>query len=101
MRALAAAGWFVFVSIAPMLGPVRLPRDFLAIGRRAWTIVAGEQCIPHEACRDMDPDWARAVRDQCRAAGIPFFFKQMARKAPIPPDLLIREFPAVPPRGSK
>jgi hypothetical protein len=24
----------------------------------------------------MHPDWARSLRDQCAAAGIPFFFKQ-------------------------
>jgi protein gp37 len=42
----------------------------------------------------MHPNWARAVRDQCRKAGIPFFMKQMAKGAPIPPDLQIREFPS-------
>jgi protein gp37 len=101
MRALAAAGWFTFANLAPMLGPERLPDDFLALGCRTWCIASGEQCLSPELCHDMNPSWARAVRDQCRAAGIPFFFKQMAKKAPIPPDLLIREFPAVPPRGSK
>jgi protein gp37 len=58
MRALADAGWFAFVSIAPILGPVRLPADFLALGKRTWVIVAGEQG-PHARCRDMDPQWAR------------------------------------------
>ena len=24
----------------------------------------------------MHPDWARVLRDQCAAAGVPFFFKQ-------------------------
>ena len=24
----------------------------------------------------MHPDWARTLRDQCAAAGVPFFFKQ-------------------------
>ena len=24
----------------------------------------------------MVPDWARTLRDQCQAAGVPFFFKQ-------------------------
>ena len=86
-------GGSLFVSIAPMLGPVTLPSDFLALGKRTWVIVAGEQG-PHKACRDMDPDWARALRDQCRASGIPFFLKQMARKEPIPPGLLIRQFPS-------
>ena len=24
----------------------------------------------------MHPDWVRSIRDQCRASGVPFFFKQ-------------------------
>jgi protein gp37 len=24
----------------------------------------------------MHPDWVRSLRDQCQAAGVPFFFKQ-------------------------
>jgi hypothetical protein len=35
------------------------------------------------------------VRDQCVAAGVPFFMKQMSRKRPIPDDLLIRQPPAL------
>jgi protein gp37 len=94
-RQLADAGWFVFVSIAPMTGPATLPPDFLALGQRTWVIVAGEQPAPvHEDCRPMEADWARTLRDQCKASGIPFFMKQMARKEPIPPDLQIREFPS-------
>jgi protein gp37 len=92
VRLLADGGWFIFVSIAPMLAPVRLPAEFLALGQRTWVIVAGEQG-PHARCRDMDPMWARVVRDQCAEAGIPFFMKQMAKGAPIPPDLQIRQFP--------
>jgi protein gp37 len=94
VRPLAEAGWFIFVSIAPMLEPVTLPDDFVALGNRTWCIVSGEQRVPGTRCRDMDPDWARAVRDQCKEAGIPFFMKQMAKGAPIPPDLQIREFPS-------
>lgn len=90
MRSLAEAGWLVFVSLAPMLGPVVLPPDFLKLGR--WVIVAGEQGA-HRDCRYMDPRWARDLRDQCAAAGIAFFMKQMAKKRPIPPDLHIWEFP--------
>jgi hypothetical protein len=30
----------------------------------------------------MHPDWARSLRDQCRAAGTPFFFKQWGEWAP-------------------
>lgn len=92
MRELAARGWTVFVSLAPMIGPVRLPPDFLSYGDRVWAICSGEQ---GKHAREMDPDWARAVRDQCAEARVPFFMLQMARKRPIPPDLAVREFPRV------
>jgi protein gp37 len=42
----------------------------------------------------MPAEWARDVRDQCRAAGAALFVKQMARRDPIPDDPMIREFPA-------
>ena len=94
MRALADTGFKVFVSVAPLIAPVTLPPDFLALGERTWVIVAGEQVTSEQGPpRDMHPDWARALLRQCRAHSIPFFFKQMAKKAPIPPDLLFREFP--------
>jgi protein gp37 len=38
-----------------------------------WVIVGGES--GHHA-RPMHPDWARSIRDQCQAAGVPYFFKQ-------------------------
>ena len=56
-----------------------------------WVIVGGES---GHGARPMDPDWARSIRDQCDRAGVAFFMKQMAKKAPIPPDLLIRQQPA-------
>jgi protein gp37 len=41
----------------------------------------------------MHPQWARCLRDQCGVAGVPFFMKQMARKTPIPDDLMVRQWP--------
>ncbi len=38
-----------------------------------WVIVGGES---GPGARPMHPDWARGIRDQCVAAGVPFFFKQ-------------------------
>jgi protein gp37 len=40
-------------------------------------------------------DWARSIRDQCQASGVPFFFKKMGSryKGETPEDLMIREFP--------
>ena len=38
-----------------------------------WLIMGGES---GPGARPMHPDWARSMRDQCLAAGVPFFFKQ-------------------------
>jgi len=42
--------------------------------------------------RPFDPDWARSIRDECKAAGVPFFMKQIDKVQPIPEDLMIRQF---------
>lgn len=99
-----------FVSVEPMLGPVdltavRLP-DHLqpdwAYGmpygitfdalqpneshiydsenHLDWVICGGETG-PH--ARPVHPDWVRNLRDQCQAAGVPFFFKQWGEWAPV------------------
>jgi protein gp37 len=60
MRQLAERNWLVFVSIAPMIGPVTLPDDFLRLGR--WVIVNGEEG-PHDLIRPTHPDWYRQLRD--------------------------------------
>jgi len=38
-----------------------------------WVIIGGES---GPGARHMDPSWVMGIRDQCNAAGIPFFFKQ-------------------------
>lgn len=38
-----------------------------------WVICGGES---GPNARPMHPDWVRLLRDQCAAAGVPFFFKQ-------------------------
>jgi protein gp37 len=48
-----------------------------------WIVVGGEIGA---AARPMQPDWARAVRDRCIAAGVPFFFKQWGEWAPATGD---------------
>ena len=76
-----------FLSAEPLLGPI----DLLRVGYRLdWVIVGGES---RRQARPMHPDWARALRDQCGAAGVAFFMKQMDKREPIPADLFIREFP--------
>lgn len=63
-----------FVSIEPLLGPVELSLDGID-----WVIVGGES---GPKARPMDPEWARAVRDQCDDAGVRFFFKQWGGRTP-------------------
>jgi protein gp37 len=41
--------------------------------RLDW-VIAGAESGPR--ARAMDEDWVRSLRDQCQAAGVPFFFKQ-------------------------
>ena len=41
--------------------------------RLNWIIVGGES---GPWARPMHPQWVRSIRDQCAAAGVPFFFKQ-------------------------
>lgn len=90
-----------FISAEPLLGAVDLrflqpfdpPVEIDALngthgvlrphrGRSAhldWVIVGGES---GPGARPMHPDWARALRDQCAAAGVPFFFKQWGEWGP-------------------
>jgi protein gp37 len=67
-----------FVSCEPLLGPVDLLRWSGLEGDADfgldWVIVGGES---GPNARPMHPDWARSLRDQCQAAGVPFFFKQV------------------------
>lgn len=78
-----------FLSCEPLLGSVNLA--FLADAQNLhWVICGGES---GGGARPMNPDWARSLRNQCKAAAVPFFMKQMSKKAEIPEDLMIREFP--------
>ncbi len=87
-----------FISAEPLLGPVNLNQLPIVDGARPhsplhfsalhethddclfsapalldWVIVGGES---GRDARPMHPAWARSLRDQCTAAGVPFFFKQ-------------------------
>ncbi|MFH2076856.1 MAG: DUF5131 family protein [Pseudomonadota bacterium] len=43
-------------------------------------VILGGETGP--SARPMHPDWVRSVRDQCAAAGVPFFFKGWGRHFP-------------------
>lgn len=58
-----------FLSLEPLLGP--LPT--IDLRQIDWVIVGGES---GPGARPIDPQWVRQIRNQCKAAGTPFFFKQ-------------------------
>jgi protein gp37 len=58
-----------FLSVEPLLGPI----PHLDLQRIHWVIVGGES---GPGARPMREEWVREIRDQCRRAGLPFFFKQ-------------------------
>jgi len=75
-----------FVSYEPALGPLNFssiqdgrtrPMEFSAryLPFAAMSlIICGAETGPHK--RPMSLDWARSVRDQCKAAGVHFWFKK-------------------------
>jgi protein gp37 len=108
-----------FLSVEPMLGPVDLrcvqhertfevdaltgdhgvTRPLAGRGPRVDWIICGAESGP--GARPMDHAWARSLRDQCRAAGVAFFVKQLVvngklRKSidEFPEDLRFQEFPS-------
>lgn len=89
-----------FLSCEPLLGPVDLRSvftynhvyEFGSHGKkRVYTdgrdrspihwLIAGGESGPN--ARLMHPDWPRSLRDQCAAAGVPFFFKQWGAYSPL------------------
>jgi protein gp37 len=88
-----------FLSCEPLLGPIDLAKSAWGQGQPRppmevqagqltghplagidWVICGGES---GPKARPMHPDWARSLRDQCKAAGVPFFFKQWGEWAPV------------------
>lgn len=66
-----------FWSVEPMLEDLgHIPDGMMP----QWVICGGESG-PH--ARPMSPDWARRLRDQCKAAGVPFLFKQWGEWIPM------------------
>ena len=73
---LTASSARAFLSCEPLLGALDLTPWLRGID---WVICGGES---GPGARPMHPDWARALRDQCAEARVPFFFKQWGEWAP-------------------
>jgi len=81
-----------FLSCEPLLGPIDFETSkitytdtkttialFGLLSDIEWVIVGGESG-PH--FREMNPDWASGIKNQCRSAGVPFFYKQGSARFP-------------------
>ena len=72
-----------FLSLEPLLGPIDLRPEHLPSGVTDpyWllkcidAVILGGETGP--GARPLHPDWVRSVRDQCAAAGVPFFLKSL------------------------
>jgi protein gp37 len=70
-----------WVSVEPMLGPVDFHKIKCGPNREIlhWVVCGGET---GPKARPLHPDWVRNLRDQCQAAGVPFFFKSCGEWLP-------------------
>ncbi len=77
-----------FVSLEPLLGPIDaggyISRDVLgrndASGGLDWVIVGGESDEIRLKARPCDVAWIRLAVEQCKAAGVPVFVKQLGSR---------------------
>lgn len=100
----AAVRW---ISAEPLLGPVDMHGLWsMHTGRKAiggpippdyysfinWVVVGGES---GSKARPTHPDWARSLRDQCAAAGVPYLFKQWGEWLPMCQQERSKDFPGI------
>jgi protein gp37 len=85
-----------FLSIEPLLEDL----GTLDLSGISWVIVGGES---GRGARPMDEAWVLSIRDQCRRAGVDFFFKQWGgvRKKDAGRDLRGRTYDEMPRRASR
>lgn len=111
---LESTGWpRLFISLEPLLAKIEIhwyvrceqcgkrkaehpptacaPGPFLLPTRMVDWVICGAETGP--AARPMDLHWARLIKEECQAAGVPFFMKKVAPRTEPPPDLMVREFP--------
>ncbi len=85
-----------FLSIEPLLEDI----GQIELKEIAWVIVGGESGA---GARPMKGEWALALRDQCRKARVPFFFKQWGgvRKSEAGRELEGRTYDEFPSRSAE
>ena len=88
LRQMAKVKGNKFLSIEPQLGHIDL-KGAKEAGIK-WIIQGGESGANK---RPFDLEWADSMREQCKALGIAYFFKQIDKVQEIPPSYLVRETP--------
>lgn len=78
----------LFLSIEPQVG--RISESDIDLKGIDWVIQGGESGVGK---RPFDINWAYEMKAICELYEVPYFFKQIDKKKPIPDDLLIRQFP--------
>lgn len=82
------------VSVEPMLGPIDLNQNYNNgkwFGDMVHWVICGAET--GNKARPMKLEWAIDLKNQCKEAGIPFFFKKASKGDFVPDELLVREFP--------
>ena len=69
--------WTCSIECDDLLNRLGCPLEYKPLD---WVICGGET---GPGARPMHPDWVRSLRDQCRAAGVPFLFKQWGEWRPL------------------
>src|SRR5208337_5332572 len=75
-----------FVSFEPWLSGARRPRELsnlrsvLRTARIDWAIIGGESSKRKDQARFMDIDDVRYLIEECRAAGVKIFLKQLGTR---------------------
>jgi protein gp37 len=71
-----------WVSLEPLLGAIEFPlpcKESRFWGGISWLVVGGESGPGH---RRMELAWADSISEQCYAAGVPYYGKQIAGNQP-------------------
>lgn len=84
-----------FLSCEPLIADL----GYIDLANGIHWVIAGGESGP--GCRPMDIEWARSLKDQCAAAGVAFFMKQLGgvskhrgELTDFPEDMRVREFPS-------
>ena len=84
------------LSCEPMVDELRIGQSLLP-GKIHWVICGGESGV---GARPMQLEWANSLRNQCKAAGVAFFMKQIGgvrdKRGEIdvfPEEIRVRQFP--------